>query len=154
MRGSTGFIQERKPRPGDKIKPWDVVRSTLPEDAGVEFDVCRTLVDETAELRYHGDAGKLDGYVFRPLAELRRVPRKKMPAIEGLPKDRPRCAWCNRLLRPLSDRAYEKTAGGATIKVERRTFIRWDAYQEVFHSATCATAFAGAAYRAGYRRTK
>jgi hypothetical protein len=82
-----------------------------------------------------------------------------------MPEPRPLCPWCDRKLRPVVDvkTAKDALAGPKpfqagdvyyTTGVIRREFVRWSAYQNVFCSATCAVAFAGAAYRGGYRRVK
>lgn len=154
MNGSTGFVHERKPKPGDKLRPWVQVRSLVAGDEGLVFEITRMLVDDTAELRLYGGAGRLDGDIYRPLASLRRIPRvnKNKPPIEGMPKDRPRCAWCDKLLRPRLDIKHED--GNYSKRVLRRIFLGWNAYEDLFCTSTCAVRFAGASYRGGYRRVK
>jgi len=87
-----------------------------------------------------------------PREELRRVPdpRNQRPPIDGMPDPRPLCAWCARKLRPTVNEEREGTAVRG--RIVRRTFVRWNAYEGVFCTASCAIAFAGASYRGGYRR--
>jgi hypothetical protein len=69
-----------------------------------------------------------------------------------MPAERPRCAWCDRQLRPYID--VERADGSWSGRVVRRTWIGWRAYEGVFDTATCAIKFAGASYRGGYRRRR
>lgn len=85
-----------------------------------------------------------------PIAELKRVadPRKQLPPIEGLPKDRPICPWCDRPLKPQTEHFH---AAGMRRRVIRRQFIRWNAKHQLFCTYRCAVNFATAAHAAGYR---
>lgn len=89
------------------------------------------------------------------------------PPIEGLPKDRPRCPFCDGLLRPV---VQELRADGqdrfavnadSSKPITRRIFQRWDGYAiergnafDLFCRLRCARDFANAAFRAGYRITR
>lgn len=92
-----------------------------------------------------------------------RRPYKPRPRIEGMPAERPVCAWCSRKLKPVVDdervpaKAYtgEPIQPGDIFAAEsytRRVWRRWDAYEGVFCTLLCSMRFAGAAYRGGYRR--
>ncbi len=92
--------------------------------------------------------------VSLPLAELRRVvdPRNRLPPIQGLPAERPRCQHCDRPLRPVVDRTHHPlVGGGSSFRVKTRTFRRWTSYRGLFCTLGCALNFAEAAHRAGYR---
>jgi hypothetical protein len=82
----------------------------------------------------------------------RQRARRRMPPIEGLPVERPVCVWCQKKLRPVSNGVYE--SGKLSGALLRRTFVRWDAYRDVFCTLQCALNFADASYRGGYRRAR
>lgn len=89
-----------------------------------------------------------------PLGELKRIadPHRKLPPIDGLPDTRPRCQYCDKPFRPIA--SHEHRPGlivWTEPSVVRRTFIRWDSYDGLFHSLNCARRFAVAAHLAGYR---
>ena len=79
---------------------------------------------------------------------------KRVP-VEGVPAERPRCPYCNRRLRPVSNDTQEKQdlPGGVwRLVVTRRAWAgRWLAYAGLFCRLNCALNFAVAAHEAGYR---
>lgn len=93
------------------------------------------------------------GSLSLPVAELRRVPdpRNQRPPIAGMPTERPRCAWCDRGLKPLVDDTWNGDRGLGR-RMIARVFLRWRAYESVFCTTRCAIRFAGASYRGGFRR--
>lgn len=93
-------------------------------------------------------------YIYLPLEELRRVsnPKDKRPRVEGVPEERPRCEWCARRLRPSVVNHYTGETESWKRTIVRRTFSGWQSYVGAFDTKDCAVAFAGAAFRAGYRR--
>jgi hypothetical protein len=133
-----------------RLRTWNTVVSTIPEDQGIEFVITRLLVGDQAELKLK-NSGEVEGDITRPLAVLRRVP-KPTPPIEGMPKERPLCAWCGCKLAPAV--RYTHADGQWVGKVIRRQWVGWRAYEGAFHSATCAIRFAGASYRGGFRRKR
>lgn len=107
----------------------------------------------TADVGIDGEADDR-ATVNLPLAELRRIvdPYRQLPPIDGLPAERPRCAFCDRKLRPIT--THERRKGlidWTRPAVVRRQFIRWDSYDGLFCRLVCARQFACAAHRAGYR---
>lgn len=76
--------------------------------------------------------------------------------IENLPAETPRCPWCNRKLRPVVDETHQgrRVAFGKNAEIDRRVFLRWNAYDGIFDRLVCARSFAVAAYQAGFRRTR
>lgn len=155
MNGYTGFVQERPARKGERFHVWNTVVSKAPEDQGIQFVITRLLVGDIAELRLRDcGIGSMEGTITRPLALLRRVPapNKNKPPIEGMPAERPRCAWCNAPLAAILN--TEHTDGDHQKPVVRRVFVRWSAYEGLFHNTGCAIRFAGASYRGGYRRKR
>ena len=112
--------------------------------------------DDTAEVALEG---RSDHTVTLPLAELRRAadPSRKLPPIEGLPAERPRCAYCNRPLRPMTTSTSNPAVWAGqhfnpmVPRVLHRVFFAWNAYAGLFCRHKCATSFAAAAHKAGYR---
>jgi hypothetical protein len=96
-----------------------------------------------------------DERVSVPIAELRRVanPHDRRPAILGLPAERPRCAWCNRPLRPDVRNTYSDDPLWRR-RIIQRHFNGWRTIEGVFDTNGCAVKFAGASYRGGYRRKR
>lgn len=124
---------------------------------GVTCRVQYIHADRTAELTPLGAPD--EERLVLPIAELKRIPnpRDKRPPIEGMPEPRPLCAWCRRKLRPVVNCEWNgsKAIGAALAyqaRVTRRTWTRWDSYEEVFCTTRCAIKFAGASYRGGFRR--
>jgi hypothetical protein len=105
-----------------------------------------------AELVALDDAG--GSSIMLPLAELRRVAKHRVPRVEGVPAERPRCAWCARPLKPSVDNHYSDEPQIWKRRIVRRTFAGWRAYEGVFDVQGCAIRFAGASYRAGFRRQR
>ena len=106
--------------------------------------------------------GSWDEQVNLPVEELRRIPdpAENKPPIEGMPpaEERPRCAFCQQLLKPNVRKHYadvSKTARNPMApRYTRRTFEGWEGYPRrapIFHSMACAEYFATAAHKAGYR---
>jgi hypothetical protein len=95
-----------------------------------------------------------NGSITLPLAELRRVAKTRVPRVEGVPAVRPRCAWCDRPLKPSVDNHYSDEPQIWKRRIVRRTFAGWRAYEGVFCVQACAIRFAGASYRGGYRRQR
>ena len=113
--------------------------------------IVRHVGGDAAEVAIDADDRQL---VTLPIAELRRIanPARKLPPIDGLPLTRPRCAYCNRGLRPVTSHEFRKGLIVWTLpRVVRRAFLRWDAYDGIFCRLSCARAFAVAAHAAGYR---
>jgi hypothetical protein len=81
------------------------------------------------------------------------------PPIEGLPAERPRCAHCDKLLRPWVTETRENVRppeGGIRSRVVSRKFDGlWRGYPHsrnpIFCTLRCTLAFAVAAHKAGYR---
>jgi len=96
--------------------------------------------------------GELDDTITLPLDELKRVidPKRRLPPIEGLPAERPRCAWCARKLRP----RVHTEAVWHPHRVIGRKFEGWSTVAGGFCTNACAIQFAGACYHAGYRRER
>lgn len=94
--------------------------------------------------------------VSLPISELRRVPdpRNRRPPIERLPVDRPRCAWCDRQLRPIVDEIRNPSQETTAPRLLRRIFVQWREIERAFCSSKCAVLFAGASYRGGFRRAR
>ena len=114
------------------------------------------------ELRVDHVVKTADGLVCR-VSYIHQVGLVELDPLDGgatltLPREeirhavdrRPLCAWCARKLRPTVNEEREGTAVRG--RIVRRTFVRWNAYEGVFCTASCAIAFAGASYRGGYRR--
>ena len=113
----------------------------------------------TADVALNGD---WDQQVNLPLAELRRIadPSEQLPPIEGMPpaSERPRCAYCQQLLKPDVRKHYadptRTVRNPLARRYTKRTFERWAGYPigaPLFHSLGCAERFAVAAHKAGYR---
>lgn len=78
--------------------------------------------------------------------------RRKLPPIEGLPKDRPLCPNCRRPLKFWTD---ETRSGDIPSRVVSRVFHHWRGYPQgapIFDRLSCALEFAIVMFRAGYRR--
>lgn len=77
----------------------------------------------------------------------------KRPPIEGIPKDRPRCPGCGKLLEYRTEDTMERrdSEGFTRYVLVRRVFARWGGYLGRWHSLRCALQFAEAAYKAGFR---
>ena len=97
------------------------------------------------------DAFEMDGGATLPLAELKRVTKRKAVPIENMPpiEERPRCPYCNKRLRPRvdDDRVYEPS-----YRIVRRWWAGdYHGYRQLFDTKKCAIDFAAAAHKAGYR---
>ena len=109
--------------------------------------------DQVADL---AEVGEITTALTLPLAELRRVPdpRNKRPAIEGIPDERPTCAFCGKPIAPIVGNHYDNHPQLFKRIIVRRTFEGWRTIASAFHSNGCAVKFAAAAHRAGYRIVK
>jgi len=126
---------------------------------------CTTADGVLCRVAYLGPDGMADLYMVDnnltetirlPVAELRRVPdpRNTRPPIEQMPAERPRCAWCDRLLKPRVENVYSQEPQLWLRRIVRRTFIRWRTVEGVFDTNRCAIRFAGASYRGGFRKVR
>lgn len=117
-----------------------------------------TYVSPTDATLYLVDEATLDlgEQITLPLGELRRVadPTNKRPPIEGMPAERPVCAYCGRQLKPEVHNHYDEAAKLWKRRIVRRTFEGWRSYEGAFDTTACAIAFAGASWRAGFRRKR
>jgi hypothetical protein len=134
-----------------EIRRWHRVRTADGANATVRYIDPR---DGMAEIITDDDIT-----LTLPVAELKRVPRRVLPPIDGMPADRPTCPFCAKRLRPNVNTTHK--GGSITGPIERRTFVSWNGYPieggnafDKFCTLTCARAFANAAYRAGYRITR
>lgn len=71
---------------------------------------------------------------------------RHLPPIQGVPTERPVCAYCGNPLPVVTKDEY-----GGSREIVARTFWRWGGYNGLFDKLKCARFFAVAAHRAGYR---
>jgi hypothetical protein len=110
------------------------------------------------ELKEIIDGKITDIHTYLTVGELKRIPNPfqgKLPPIEGMPAERPVCAYCGRRMQPITDHQREHGKGWGTGRIIRRVFKFWKAYptyrDPIFDTKECALKFAVAAHRAGYR---